>query len=192
MKDFFIPVLLGSVREERKSEAVAKWLTEFIESKGVKSELLDLRKISLPFFGEKKAQESLSSVKFFSSKLSSSHALVIVSPEYNHSFPGVLKNALDFMGKEVAYKPLGIAGVSSGSFGGARVIEQLRLVAIELKMIPIREALYFSNILQLFDERGELVEKSAWEKRANSFFSELSSMAEAMDFARKNFFNKKE
>ncbi|EKD43305.1 MAG: NADPH-dependent FMN reductase [uncultured bacterium] len=101
-------------------------------------------------------------------------ALVIVSPEYNHGYPGELKILLDMGYKEYANKPVGFCGVSIGPFGGVRVVEQLRQIVIELHMIPVREAVYFSNISALFSEAGEITDKS-YADRAKTFLTDLSS-----------------
>ena len=74
--------------------------------------------------------------------------LIVVSPEYNHGYPGPLKEVLDSLYEEYEHKPIGICG-AGGGLGGSRAVEQLRLVAIELKLVPIREALYFPMVWDL-------------------------------------------
>ena len=91
------------------------------------------------------------------SKLASSaQGYIIVSPEYNHGYPGELKLMLDQAYKEYAHKPVGIVGVSSSVLGGARMVEQLRLVSIELSMIPVRSAVYIREIQNVLDETGNM------------------------------------
>jgi len=113
---------------------------------GITPELVDLRDYPLPFFEETVApmksngQYKSTVAGRWSGTISRADAFIIISPEYNHGYTGVLKNALDYLYREWNNKPVGF--VSYGSTGGARVIEQLRLVAIELQMLPIRNALH--------------------------------------------------
>ena len=100
--------------------------------------------------------------------------MIIVSPEYNHGYPGELKMMLDLLYKEYAQKPIGFCGVSAGGLGGARVVEQLRLVSIEFHMIPIREAMYFSSVQDLFEENGKIKDES-YSPRITKFLNELVS-----------------
>jgi len=86
---------------------------------------------------------------------------------------------LDLIYKQYSYKPLGICGVSSGPLGGARAVEQLRLVSVELRMLPIREAIYFGNVQSLFNESGKINDPS-YEKKAKTFLDELKLCAELL------------
>src|SRR5438046_9277153 len=92
----------------------------------------------------------------FSAAIDRCDALIIVTPEYNHSFPGLLKHALDMNLKEYIHKAVGICGVSAGAFGGARVIETLLPVMRELRLVTIFEDGTFAGIGPLFAERGKL------------------------------------
>jgi NAD(P)H-dependent FMN reductase len=98
--------------------------------------------------------------------------LVIVTPEYNHGYPGPLKEMLDALYDEYAKKPVAVCGVSSGGLGGARVVEQIRQVAITLKLVPISEAVYFSNCRELFNEDGSIKDPS-YDERCTKMFEEL-------------------
>jgi NAD(P)H-dependent FMN reductase len=142
-----IKIIVGSTREGRFSDKAATWIAEEIKEKEkVIVEILDLRDYNMPFFNEsispanKKEPYKNETVDLFTKKIQEGDAFIIVSPEYNHGIPGVLKNALDWVYQEWNNKP--VAFVSYGSVGGARVIEQLRLVAIELQMAPIRNAVH--------------------------------------------------
>ena len=106
-----------------------------------------------------------------------------MAPEYDHGYPGELKMMLDMLYKEFNRKPVGICGVSAGGTGGVRVVEQLRLVAIEFQMVPIREAIYFSNVHKLFDEEGNITDES-YIGQTKSFFEELLWYARALKAAR--------
>src|SRR4029077_9504818 len=96
----------------------------------------------------------------FASIIERCGGLIIVTPEYNHGYPGLLKHALDMCLKEYIHKAVGICGVSAGSFGGARVIENLLPVMRELGLVTIFEDVNFGKIGTLFDERGSLLDEN--------------------------------
>lgn len=133
-----IKIILGSTRENRFSDKVGNWILKQIKGhQDIEAEILDLRDYDLPFYDESKKNEN---VEKLSQKIKSADSFIIVAPEYNHSFPAVLKNAFDWCYEEWNYKP--IAFVGYGSVGAARSIEQLRLISIELRMIPIRNSIH--------------------------------------------------
>jgi NAD(P)H-dependent FMN reductase len=143
-----VAVIIGSIREGRFAEKPAAWI--FDEAKklpGVEAELLDLKEIRLPDFAGpgypsaiKDGNYGNDTINEFAKKIARNDAIIIVSPEYNHGYSSVLKNALDSIYQEWNHKP--VAFVSYGGVGGARAIEQLRLVSIELQMAPIRNAVH--------------------------------------------------
>lgn len=168
----YVPVILGTGREGRQSEKVARFILSEAKSAGFESEILDVREYSL------KATDNTgktAAAKMLAEKVKKAAALIIVSPEYNHGYPGELKLMLDLCYPEYAGKPLGICGVSAGPLGGARMVEQLRLVAVELRMPLMREALYFSSVQDQFDDSGAIKDKEAWERRTKKFFEELTA-----------------
>jgi NAD(P)H-dependent FMN reductase len=168
----FIPIILGTAREGRKSEKAARYmLRETQKLEGVETEILDVRDFPKE------------TSKAFAENMARADALIIVAPEYNHSYPGELKTMLDMAYKEYHRKPIGICGVSMGGLGGARMVEQLRLVTIEFHMVPIREALYFSGIGKLFAEDGFITDES-YADRVKAFHEELLWYAKALKHAR--------
>lgn len=143
-----VGVILASVREGRNGEAFASWICDQSATRPeMQAELLDLREWPLPAYdrppglaGSEKNFPDGSLGERWLGKINSFDAFVIVTPEYNHGYPGALKNALDYVYSPWNYKP--VAFVSYGfNSAGARAVEQLRQVAIELKMIPIRDEL---------------------------------------------------
>jgi len=142
-----IKVIIGSTRTARFSEKPARWI--FDEAKkipGTEVEMLDLRDYPMPFF-EEPASPSYAKEPYanpvvvqWTKKIADGDAFIVVTPEYNHGPSAVLKNAFDYVGAAWNQKP--VAFVSYGSVGGARAIEQLRLVAIELQMAPVRTAVH--------------------------------------------------
>lgn len=169
-----IPVILGTDREGRRSEAPANFVLEQVKKRGIKTQLVDPR--DYPVDARILNNELQDSVKPWQKIAQNADGFVIVSPEYNHGYPGALKSLLDALYEEFHYKPVAICGVSSGMLGGARMVEQLRLVAIEFKMLPIREAVYFSNAKDL--KLDEFV------PRVNKMLDELIWLAESLKPAR--------
>mgnify|MGYP001558851194 CR=1 FL=1 len=142
-----IKIILGSTREGRFSDKAGAWIKgELDKVVGVEAEVLDLRDYPMPFFSEAETPSYKSkpyaepTVVRWTAKIAEGEAYVIVAPEYNHGYPAVLKNALDWVYQEWNNKP--VAFVSYGSAMGARTVEQLRQVAVELQMAPIRNALH--------------------------------------------------
>ena len=146
-KKIKVKVILGSVRSVRFGERPANWINEGIKAwKDIDAELLDLKDYPLPLF-DLPTSPSMMGKKYpnevaqaWSDKINEADAYIIVSAEYNHGYPGALKNAIDWLFPEWGRKPVGF--VSYGSAGGARAIEQLREVAIEMNMVPIRKSIH--------------------------------------------------
>jgi NAD(P)H-dependent FMN reductase len=142
-----IKTILGTTRQKRFGDKPAHWISDEASAlPGVEAELLDLRDYPLPYFDEpaspmwRKGQYDNERVQRWADRVADGDAFIIVSPEYNHGYPAVLKNAIDYIYPEWVHKPVGF--VSYGNAGGARAVEQLRLVSIELQMFPIRTAIH--------------------------------------------------
>lgn len=140
-----IGIVISTTREGRFGERVARWVTDLAAGRtDITTETVDLRDYPLPFF------ESVASPRFvpidtpeakkWSSKLAELDGYVFVTAEYNHSISGVLKNALDFVFAEPARKPA--AFVAYGAVGGARAVEHLRNIVVELSMVPLNRAVH--------------------------------------------------
>ncbi|HUY78555.1 MAG TPA: NAD(P)H-dependent oxidoreductase [Ktedonobacterales bacterium] len=157
-----VQIIIGSARDERQGERVAQWLTKEIANSPAAAEMaievIDLRDWPLPFFNEHPASGKLDDtiVGEWMRKVAEADAYIIVAPEFNHSFTGALKNALDYGYRSWRDKPVAFVGYGGDVVGGARAVEQLRLVAIELQMAPIRNAIYLPGVRGQFDERGAL------------------------------------
>src|SRR4051812_30027939 len=132
VKPLFIPVLLGTTRQGCQSRHAAQLITRELRGHAeVETELIDIAKIPLPVDDAGEAIKD----KRFSALMERADGLVIVAPEYNHGYPGLLKHVLDSCLKEYIHKAVGVAGVSAGPFGGARVIENLLPVFRELGLV---------------------------------------------------------
>lgn len=135
-----------------------------LEGRGHTVDFVDPQKTPLPFvdlmykeFDKGKAPENIEKIhKIFDA----ADGYIFVAPEYNHGISGVLKNTLDIYQKEFFFKPAGIVSYSSGGFGGIRGVEQLRLVCIELGMVPTPIAIAVSTVEESFEEPGQPAAKS--------------------------------
>ncbi|MGY6653051.1 NADPH-dependent FMN reductase [Amycolatopsis sp. TRM77291] len=131
-----LAVIIGSVRHERFADAITGWLlSELAAIDGLEVDPIDLADVDLPLQGTRPGGTRTA----ISDKLHAADAYLVVTPEYNHSFPAALKNAIDWHFTEWAYKPVGFVGYGAGS-GGIRAIEQLRLIFPELRATTIRDA----------------------------------------------------
>ncbi|HEX8748785.1 MAG TPA: NADPH-dependent FMN reductase, partial [Pyrinomonadaceae bacterium] len=121
----------------------------------------------------------------FSAAVSRADGLVIVTPEYNHGYPGMLKHLLDTNLKEYVHKAVGVCGVSAGGFGGTRVIENLLPVLRELGLVAIFWDGNFSGAQKLFDPEGNLLDQS-YVKRIEKFLKELVWMSKVLRYGREH------
>lgn len=174
-----IPVLIGSVRRGRQSPKVAHWLHRRLTAEGIESELLDLEELELPIMEERlrlRDDPPPGAVRL-SEAVAAGDGLLIVTPEYNNGYPGVLKNALDYLLPEFKRKPVGIATVSAGGFGGISCLAQLRLVLLTMGATPIPASLPVSRVGQSFTDDGPADDE--FEGRADRFLAELRWWTEA-------------
>ncbi|WP_010096500.1 NAD(P)H-dependent oxidoreductase [Ornithinibacillus scapharcae] len=142
-----VAIVQGSVREGRNGAAVAEWTLNFASNRNdenVDYELVDLANYDLAMLGSKASQteEAQAAAKAWSEKMASFDAYIFVTPEYNHTVGGALKNALDYLNPEVNNKAAGFVGY--GSLGGTRAHENLRLILGELQVADVRTAVTFS------------------------------------------------
>ncbi|HEX3492259.1 MAG TPA: NAD(P)H-dependent oxidoreductase [Streptosporangiaceae bacterium] len=146
-----IGIILGSTRPNRNGEQVARWVYDIASRRDdAEFELVDLRDYPLPHLDEplppSMGQYANEHTRQWAAKIASFDGFVIVTPEYNHSTSGVLKNAIDYLYAEWNNKAVGF--VSYGSVGGARAAEHLRLVAGELQMADVRQQVALSLLTE--------------------------------------------
>ena len=181
-RPLFIPVILGTTRKGRFSELVARFVLEQTRKRtGVETTLVDIREIRLPVDDAGEALKDPS----FSALVMRADALILVVPEYNHGYPGLLKHVLDTNLKEYIHKAVGICGVSAGGFGGARVIQNLLPVMRELGLVTIFWDGNFSKVQSLFDNDGSIKDTS-YAGRIDKFLAELVWMAKVLRYGREN------
>ena len=117
-------------------------------------------------------------------KMQKMDALIIVTPEYNHGYPGELKMVFDQALHEYTHKPVILSGVSNGDFGGVRVVENFLPVVTKVGMV-MTKALYYPRAPELFDENGDIRDKEIHEKRVKEALEQLISYAHALEVLRK-------
>ncbi len=179
---FYIPIIVGSTRRDRQSVKVARFvLARLQQRKNVETELLDLLECDFPILEERlhRRDDPPQGLPEFGEKIGRADSLIIVTPEYNNGYPGVLKNALDYLLPEYERKPIGIVTVSAGGFGGLTCLAQLRLVTLGMGAFPIPESLPVSRVHDSFKEDGT-PNDPAYEKRAATFLDEVLWFTEAI------------
>jgi len=179
---FYIPIIVGSTRRDRQSIKVARFVLKKTQQRpGVETELLDLLEYNFPIMEERLhlRDDPPPRLKEYGEKIGRADSIIIVTPEYNNGYPGVLKNALDYLLPEYERKPIGIVTVSAGGFGGITCLAQLRLVTIGMGAFPIPESLPVSRVRDSFKEDGT-PNDPAYEKRAAGFLDELLWFTEAI------------
>ncbi len=179
---FHIAIISGSVRIGRESHKVSKYLERYIrENELATVEILDLKVFNFPI--EEERLENLPApaeeAKLFSEKIKASHAVIVVSPEYNGGYPASVKNAIDLLVKEWYHKPIGLATVSGGNFGGVNAMALLQTVFLKIKAVPVPATFPVPLVQKNFNEDGEPADKAATDKRAGAFIKELLWFAEA-------------
>jgi NAD(P)H-dependent FMN reductase len=161
---------------------VARFMfNQIAKREGVETELIDIATMGFPTTD---AGETIKNAAF-SKAVTLADALVLVVPEYNHGYPGLLKHALDTNLEEYIHKAVGICGVSAGGFGGTRVIQNLLPVMRELGLVTIFWDMNFSNVQSVFDATGTLLDQS-FLTRSEKFLNELVWMAKVLRYGREH------
>ena len=182
MEKLFIPILVGTNRQSRRSINVAKLIKKIgDEIDGIETEIVDPDDYDFKNDGNDTENKN----EKYSSLTLIADAFLIVVPEYNHSFPASLKAMLDSELKNYIHKPVAFAGVSSGSWGGVRAIESLVNVVRELGLVSTFTDVNFPSVKKLFDDEGKLLD-DAYLNRVKRCFTELIWMAKTLKWGREN------
>lgn len=183
MEKLFIPVVLGTAREGRRSGHVAHYVLEKLTESGFETTLVDVRDFDLSVTA-RVAKEGNPAAEPWQRIMERADGLLIVSPEYNHGFPGELKLLLDSLYKEYNRKPVALCAVSDGGFGGARMVEMFWSLAVNFGMVPVRTAVYFSNVQDIFAEDGTAQPGATPDVRLAKQLGELSWYAKVLKAGR--------
>jgi NAD(P)H-dependent FMN reductase len=179
-----LQVVVGSTRPGRRGIAVGTWMAEFARQHGgFDVELLDLAAFDLPVFDEpnhpRLQQYTHQHSKDWSSAVARGDAFVFLTPEYNHSFPGSLKNALDYLSVEWADKAAGIVSYG-GVSAGLRAATALKPVLSALRMVPVVEAVSIPFVAQFLADDDEFVPNAELEAGAKGMLDELVRLTSAL------------
>jgi NAD(P)H-dependent FMN reductase len=182
-----IAIILGSTRPGRNGEAVAQWVLDHAKQRDdAEFELVDIADYNLPHFDEPLppmlAQYSKPHTKAWAEKIASFDGYVFVTAEYNHSIPGALKNAIDFLAAEWANKAAGFVGY--GSLGGVRAVEHLRQVMGELQVADVRSAVALSLFTD-FENMSVFKPADIQLEPLNSMLDQVVSWSNALEAVRK-------
>ena len=180
----FIPLILGTPRKNRESENVAHWVFKKMQERDdIETLFFDVCNFELP-----RAEYGTEIAHLFPEwrdAITRADGLVIVTPEYNHGYPGSLKSVLDLLLKEYIHKAVAFVGVSAGPWGGARVIEACVPMVRELGLAVTFTDLNFPKVKTKFDAEGNLLDE-AYETRVQGFLDELVWMARTLRWGREN------
>ncbi len=189
-------IIIGSTRPGRAADLVAPWVIDRAKNhRSFDVEVLDLRDWPLPMFTETFEtigdfnQPTYSSpiVRSWNHKIAEADAFLVITPEYNHSVPAVLKNAVDSVFFSFAFrnKPIAAVGYSGGIAGGVRAIEHLAQIAVEAEMVPLRTMTIFPQVFQAFTADRQPVNPVA-EISLRTALDDLKWWSEILETARKN------
>lgn len=157
-----LKVISSTVRPGRKGPLIAQWITEQAQKHGsYEAELLDLGEINLPLMNEAvhpiMKQYEHDHTKQWSAKIDEADAFIFVTAEYDYSYPASLKNAIEYLVHEWAYKPAGMVSYSIGPFAGVRAVSSLKADLLSLKNIALAEAVNIPSLNQFITEDGRFV-----------------------------------
>jgi NAD(P)H-dependent FMN reductase len=176
-----LTVIFGSTRAGRKGEVVANWVQKGVEPDSrFELDFADLREVNLPFFDEPMDPFGMKEAgvdythpegRAWADRVKAADGFIMITPEYNHSAPAVLKNCIDWVGPEWADKPVGFISYG-GIAGGARAVEHLRQMVIEVSLVQVANAIHFPFFQKAFDEQGQPV-RSNYNDNLNSMLDEI-------------------
>ncbi|MEZ4772996.1 MAG: NAD(P)H-dependent oxidoreductase [Bacteroidia bacterium] len=188
-----VSIILGSVREGRKTHRVAHHLVKLLDAQpGVETLLMDLESYDLPLLKDRwEEQVPVNPVLAeFSARLKSSDALIFVSPEYHGSYTGVLKNAVDHFWTEFSRKPIGVVATGAGKFGGINASTEMQLLILSLGAFPMPYKLLVPNVNKIFASDDMPLDEQ-FEKSVDKFVSEFLWFAGALAKAKKPVLSQK-
>ncbi|SNT09097.1 NAD(P)H-dependent FMN reductase [Streptosporangium subroseum] len=170
-------VIIASTRPGRIGLPVARWFTDWaVKHGGFEVNVVDLAELNLPLMDEpnhpRLRRYEHQHTKDWSATADAADAFVIVMPEYNHGYTAPLKNALDYLNNEWAYKPVGLVSYG-GVSGGLRAVQGIKPILTSLKMVPLLEGLPISFAMRLLNDEGEIQADEAMENTATLMLDEL-------------------
>jgi NAD(P)H-dependent FMN reductase len=182
---FKLKVISSTVRPGRKGPVIAKWIAdEAAKHGGFEVEFLDLGEINLPLMNEAvhpiMKQYEHEHTKQWSAKIDEADAFIFVTAEYDYSYPASLKNALEYLVHEWAYKPAGIVSYSAGPFAGVRAVMSLKSDLLSLRTVSLLEMVNIPSYNQYFTEEGAFISDEKLIAASKIMFNQLARYARGL------------
>src|SRR5688500_3425187 len=152
-----IAIISASVRTGRRSHSVALYFHNYLKENNLaSSEILDLKAYNFPLFDERLEHQPHPTAQMvdFAEKIKAAEGVLIVTPEYNGGYPAALKNAIDFLYNEWHRKPIALAAISDGDFGGTQVITSLQFSLWKIRALMVPARFHVQNVDEAFDDIG--------------------------------------
>ena len=175
-----IAIILGSVRRDRNGSKAGVWIRKKLEERGHTVTLIDPMELDLPTLDRMYKEMENPEPKFqkLHDMIKSAEGYVPITPEYNHTTSGAMKNTLDYCLEEYFFKPSAVVSYSAGPFGGVNAAQHLRQIFAELGAPSIPSSLQISKVHEVFDNDGNLLAKE-YDRRVNRFLDEFDWYLEA-------------
>lgn len=171
-----IAIISSSIRNDRKSHNVALYFENYLaHNKLATPQIIDLKEYDFPLFDAPLKFQKNPSLKAleFKNQIISADGIIIVTPEYNGSFPASLKNAIDLLYEEWRHKPIAIVTVSSGGFGGSQCLISLQFVLFKMMAWTVPAVFQVANVQDNYDDKGNAIHKESTDAIAAPFIKEL-------------------
>jgi len=186
-----LKIISSSVRPGRKGPVVAEWIAGIARKSGqFNVEVLDLGKLNLPLMNESNhpmmQQYQHEHTKAWSAKIAEADAFIFVTAEYDYSYPAPLKNALEYLIHEWAYKAAGVVSYSVGPFAGVRALASLKADLLSLKVVSLAESVTIPSLLEQLNADGEMQPTEIVSKSAGLMIQELVRWTKGMNLIREN------
>jgi NAD(P)H-dependent FMN reductase len=176
-----VAIIMGSIRQGRFGDTVARWLTTQARQRDdMALDVIDLVEVDLPMVYPQQPEPA---VEAYIERIDHADAFVVITPEYNHGYPASLKQAIDLPRDQWREKPVGFVSYG-GTGGGVRAVEQLRQVFAELHTVTMRDAVSFHMVWDLFDESGQPHDPAGCNAAAKTMLDQLAWWATALRTAR--------
>jgi NAD(P)H-dependent FMN reductase len=178
-----LQIIIASTRPGRVGPSVADWFYDrAVKTGSFDVELIDLAEVNLPMFDEPRhprfGEYVHQHTRDWSATIKRGDAYVFVIPEYNYGFNAAIKNAIDYLNQEWAYKPLGFVSYG-GVAAGTRAVQMLKQVVSALKMVPMADAVHIPFVAQFLDDQRVLQPNDIMDSAATALLSELARWTEA-------------
>lgn len=180
-----LKIISSTVRPGRKGPIIAQWIKDLATATGdFNAEVLDLGEINLPLMNEAihpiMRQYEHEHTKQWSAEIEEADAFIFVTAEYDYSYPASLKNALEYLVHEWAYKPAGLVSYSAGAFAGVRAISNLKPDLLSLKIVSLAESVTIPTLSQFINDEGQFTPNELITKSANTMLTQLVRWTKGM------------